>query len=103
VYYWLLVIKIFNRRFTRTLDEICRKLVLFLFFILSLTIILGILMHFIEGETGGFASISLSICRAITTLLTVGYGDTVPQTDIGRLVACKLLYKVFFGKNREFD
>lgn len=82
-------------------------------------------MCFIEGETGGFASIFLSIYRAITTLLTVGYGDVVPQTDIGRLVAsvirilgsciiivplivviaeiCKLLYKVFFGKNREFD
>jgi voltage-gated potassium channel len=49
-------------------------------------------MYFIEGETGGFTSISLNIYWAITTLLTVEYGGTVPQTDIGRLVASVIRY-----------
>lgn len=81
------VITIFSRLFTRTLREICRKIVIFLFAVLSLTIILGTLTYFIEGKTGGFTSIALSIYWAITTLLTTGYGDTVPQTDIGRVIA----------------
>lgn len=80
-------------------------------------------MYFIEGEAGGFTSISTSIYWAITTLLTVGYGDTVPQTSIGRGVALVVrilgvsiiivpiviviaeiynsLYSAFSGKNEE--
>lgn len=43
-------------------------------------------MYFIEGKTGGFASIPNSIYWAITTLTAIGYGDIVPQTGIGRAV-----------------
>lgn len=55
--------------------------------VLSLTLILGVLIYFVEGETDGFISISSSVYWAITTLLTTGYGDTVLQTNFGRLVA----------------
>ncbi|ABE52930.1 potassium channel family protein [Methanococcoides burtonii] len=72
--------------FTRVLHESFRKIVLFIFTLLSLTIISGVLMYFIEGRTGGFANIPDSIYWAITTLTTIGYGDIVPQTDIGRAV-----------------
>ncbi|MDY9927308.1 hypothetical protein [Methanosarcina sp.] len=45
-------------------------------------------MYFIEGKTGGFTSITLSIYWAITTLLTAGHVDImVPQAGIGRSVA----------------
>lgn len=70
--------------FTRVLYESFRKIALFLFALLCLTIISGVLMYFIEGKTGGFASIPNSIYWAITTLTTIGYGDIVPQTGIGR-------------------
>ncbi|HIH74180.1 MAG TPA: two pore domain potassium channel family protein [Methanosarcina sp.] len=114
----------FSRSFKKILREICRKIIVLLFAVLSLTIILGILMYFIEGKTGNFASISLSLYWAITTLLNAGYGDIVLQTDIGRLVALfirvlgssiiivplivviaeiyKLLSKILFGKNWKF-
>ncbi|MCM1985982.1 potassium channel family protein [Methanococcoides seepicolus] len=72
--------------FTRVLHESFRKIVLFIFALLSLTIISGVLMYFIEGKTGGFANIPNSIYWAITTLTTIGYGDIVPQTGIGRAV-----------------
>nr|WP_248698088.1 potassium channel family protein [Methanosarcina acetivorans] len=52
-----------------------------------MTLISGVLIYFVEGETGGFISRSSSVYWAITTLLTTGYGDTVLQTNFGRLVA----------------
>ncbi|HIH94191.1 TPA: voltage-dependent potassium channel [Methanosarcina acetivorans] len=73
--------------FTKIFYGSCRKIAVFIFSVLSLTIISGILMYFIEGETGGFTSPSLSIYWAIATLLTVGYGDVVLQTSVGRAMA----------------
>ncbi|MPN13837.1 hypothetical protein SDC9_161163 [bioreactor metagenome] len=118
------MIKILSRSFKKILREICRKIIVFLFAVLSLTTILGILLYFIEGETGYFTSIFLSIYWAITILFSAGYGDIVLQTDIARLVVlfirvlgssiiiipliiviadiCKLLYKTLFGKNWKF-
>jgi len=81
----------FSSPFTRVLRESCRKIVLFLFAVLSLTVILGVLMFFIEGKTNGFTSIPESIYWAIITLITVGYGDIVPQTGIGGAVASVIM------------
>ncbi|WP_261789112.1 potassium channel family protein [Methanosarcina siciliae] len=52
-----------------------------------MTLISGVIVYFVEGKTGCFISISTSVYWAITTLLTTGYGDTVLQTNFGRLVA----------------
>ena len=111
--------------FTRVMHEFGKKIVPFLFAVLILTIISGILMYFIEGETGGFTSIPRSIYWAITTLITIGYGDIVPQTSIGKLIALIVrilgisiiivpvfiviaeiynsLYKAFSRKKEDFD
>jgi voltage-gated potassium channel len=64
-----------------------RKIVVFLFTVLTLVIILGSLMYLIEGAEHGFTSIPRSIYWAIVTLTTVGYGDISPQTNIGQLLA----------------
>ena len=47
------------------------------------------LMHWIEGATqpDKFGSIPLAMYWAITTLTTVGYGDFVPITPMGRALA----------------
>lgn len=63
------------------------KIVVFLFAVLSLTIILGTLMYQIEGAENGFTSIPRSIYWAIVTLTTVGYGDIAPQTVLGQALA----------------
>ena len=64
-----------------------RKITVFLFTIITLVVILGSLMYFIENDENGFTSIPRSIYWAIVTLTTVGYGDISPQTPIGQALA----------------
>ena len=64
-----------------------RKVIVFLFSILTLVTILGSLMYLIEGEANGFSSIPRSIYWAIVTITTVGYGDISPQTELGQILA----------------
>lgn len=71
----------------RALRASQRKITLFLFTVLTLVIILGSLMYVIEGAESGFTSIPRSIYWAIITLTTVGYGDIVPETNLGQALA----------------
>ncbi len=64
-----------------------RKIIVFLFAVLTMVIIFGSLMYMIEGEEHGFTSIPRSIYWAIVTMTTVGYGDISPRTDFGQMVA----------------
>lgn len=68
-----------------------RKIVVFLFTVLTLVIILGSLMYIIEDARHGFTSIPRSIYWAIVTLTTVGYGDISPQTSIGQILAAFIM------------
>jgi voltage-gated potassium channel len=63
------------------------KIIVFIIFVLSLSIIIGTLMYLIEGETNGFTDIPTSIYWAIVTLTTVGYGDLSPITGVGKSLA----------------
>jgi voltage-gated potassium channel len=63
------------------------KIIVFLFAVLIICIIMGTVMHLVEGEKGGFDNIPLSIYWAIVTLTTVGFGDIHPVTPLGRFIA----------------
>ncbi len=64
------------------------KIAVFLFAILTATLIMGTAMYVVEGETNpGFSNIPKSIYWAIVTITTVGYGDISPQTTFGQVVA----------------
>ena len=71
----------------RALRASREKITVFLVTVLTLVLIIGALMHLIEGPANGFTSIPISIYWAIVTLTTVGYGDLAPQTALGRLLA----------------
>jgi voltage-gated potassium channel len=68
-----------------------RKVIVFLFTVLTLVIILGSIMYVIEGAENGFTSIPRSIYWAIVTLTTVGYGDISPQTNLGQVLAAFIM------------
>ena len=50
-------------------------------------ILTGTLMYVVEGGEHGFESIPISIYWAIVTTTTVGYGDVVPTTEVGKILA----------------
>ena len=52
---------------------------------LSITIISGVLMHFTDEKT--YPNIGDGMWWAIQTVTTVGYGDLVPRSAAGRLLA----------------
>jgi voltage-gated potassium channel len=56
---------------------------------LSLVLIAGLLARIVEPET--FDTIGLAYWWAVTTVTTVGYGDVVPQSPGGRIVAAGLM------------
>lgn len=68
-----------------------RKITVFLFAVVTVSVIMGSLMYVIEGEAHGFTSIPLSVYWAIVTMTTVGYGDLSPATSLGQTVAAALM------------
>jgi len=58
----------------------------------AITLAAGLLMTFVDGEN--FPSIGSGLWWAVQTVTTVGYGDTVPTSLTGRLVA---VFVMLFG------
>lgn len=99
---FLRVLRIFRvLKFTQYLSEIHhlnsailasrRKILVFLFTVVTLAILVGSFMYLIEGEEHGFTSIPRSIYWAIVTLTTVGYGDISPSTPLGQFFAVLIM------------
>jgi voltage-gated potassium channel len=63
------------------------KIIVFIYFVLISTIIIGSIMYIVEGKENGFTSIPAGIYWTIVTLTTVGYGDISPQTPLGQFIA----------------
>jgi len=70
-----------------------RKILVFLFTVLTLVVIIGSLIYVIEGRDAGsgFTSIPKGVYWAVVTLTTVGYGDISPQTPLGQFLAAVVM------------
>ncbi len=68
-----------------------RKIIVFLFGVITLVFMLGSVMYLVEGAQSGFTSIPRSVYWAIVTLTTVGYGDIAPVTPLGQFIAAIIM------------
>ena len=64
-----------------------RKILVFLGTVAIIVLLLGTVMYVVEGPENGFTSIPLGVYWAISMMTTVGFGDIVPKTDLGRAIA----------------
>lgn len=64
-----------------------RKILVFLYAIVTMVVLFGSTMFLIEGPENGFTSIPVGIYWGIVTLTTVGFGDIVPHTPLGQAIA----------------
>ena len=79
------------RMLTQALRASSRKIIVFLFVVLTLVTIFGSLIYLIEDPKDGFTSIPKSIYWSIVTLTTVGYGDISPKTNLGQLLSSLIM------------
>lgn len=68
-----------------------RKILIFLSFVFLVVLVLGTMMYVVEGPANGFTSIPTAVYWAITAVTTVGFGDLVPKTDLGRAIASVMM------------
>ncbi len=68
-----------------------RKIFVFVSALLGIVVVFGALMYVVEGPEHGFTSIPAGMYWAIVTMATVGYGDIVPHTILGRFVTSALI------------
>ena len=79
------------RLLVQSLRASARKIIVFLFTVVTLAVVFGSLIYLIEGPQNGFTSIPRSIYWTIVTLTTVGYGDISPKTNIGQMFASLIM------------
>lgn len=68
-----------------------RQILLFFSSILMVVTLFAALMYTIESPEAGFTSIPMSIYWAIVSMTTVGYGDIVPATPLGKSITMILM------------
>lgn len=71
----------------RALKASSYKIGIFFSAVLTIVILLGTIMYVVENGENGFTSIPQSIYWAIITVTTVGYGDIVPHTILGKFIS----------------
>lgn len=103
-YHYLLVVRVFRLlrifrilklvrfnnealKLTNALKSSMHKIAIFLISVITVVTFMGTLMYVVEGGKDGFTSIPQSIYWAIVTVTTVGYGDMVPHTVIGKFIS----------------
>ncbi|MGB0807316.1 MAG: ion transporter, partial [Salibacteraceae bacterium] len=103
-YHYLLIVRIFRLlrvfrilklvRFNNeaqvllnALKDSLYKITIFLMAVLAIVTLLGTVMYVVEMNEDGFNSIPEAIYWAIVTVTTVGYGDMIPSTSLGKFIS----------------
>ncbi|MEO0526188.1 MAG: ion transporter [Bacteroidota bacterium] len=80
-----------SNNLVRALRASRTKILVFVFFLVVISVLLGTTMYLIEGPEHGFNSIPHSVYWTIVTLTTVGYGDISPETALGQIIATLIM------------
>jgi voltage-gated potassium channel len=80
---------------TKALAQSKSRIIVFLSTVLVLCFISGAGMYLLEGPKNGFTSIPQSVYWSITTITSTGYGDTVPSTPLGKILAIFIMIMVY--------
>lgn len=72
---------------TKSIRRSIPKILIFLIFVLIISIIFSSVMYLVEGPENGFKDIPTTLYWTIVTITTVGYGDIVPVTNLGKFLA----------------
>jgi voltage-gated potassium channel len=103
-YHYLIVIRIFrllrvfrilklarfnseSKLLINALQSSLHKLGVFFMAVVAIVVFMGTIMYVVEGGDEGFTSIPQSIYWAVVTVTTVGYGDMVPHTVLGKFIS----------------
>jgi len=76
-----------EKHLRKALKKSAARITVFLISVSVLVLMFGALMYLVEGEENGFSSIPQSVYWSVVTISTVGYGDIVPLTVIGKMIA----------------
>ena len=75
-----------------TVLRACRgKITVFVMTVLIIAVIMGACMYIVEGPEHGYRSIPEGMYWAVVTMATIGYGDLVPRTAVGKILASMLI------------
>lgn len=77
----------FTRRYLRAIRHHSVELTLVVFAIITMTLLSASAMFWAERSAGTFPSFWSAVYWAIQTITTVGYGDFVPATTLGQVIA----------------
>ncbi|MBE0646219.1 MAG: ion transporter [Bacteroidales bacterium] len=80
-----------SQELAKALWASAHRIAVFFLVLFLIVLIMGSLMYVIEGGVNGFESIPQSIYWAIITVTTVGYGDVVPVTSLGKIVSSLIM------------
>ena len=80
-----------GRLLIEALQRSVRQIMLFFFSIFMVVTMFAALMYTIESPEAGFTSIPMSIYWAVVSMTTVGYGDIVPGTSLGKAITVVLM------------
>lgn len=103
-YHYLLVVRIFrllrvfrvfklvrfnaeSQKLIEALRASAYKVSVFILAVVAIVVLMGTIMYVVEGGEEGFTSIPQSIYWAVVTITTVGYGDMIPHTVLGKFIS----------------